>query len=96
MKSTRNLWLGLLLLLFINLLGSITPQITENEKIMPISSERFGEDGFITNFAVHMDSMNVDLDNDGNYEICVIPGEYDFYIERKGFLADITTKMTII
>lgn len=34
-------------------------------------------------------------DNDGNYEICVIPGEYDFYIERKGFLADITTKMTI-
>ena len=34
-------------------------------------------------------------DNDGNYEIYAIPGEYDFYIERKGFLADITTKMTI-
>ncbi len=30
-----------------------------------------------------------------NYEIYAIPGEYDFYIERKGFLADITTKMTI-
>ena len=34
-------------------------------------------------------------DDEGNYEIYVTPGEYDFYIERKGFLADITTKMTI-
>lgn len=34
-------------------------------------------------------------DEDGNYEIYVIPGEYDFYAERQGFLADITTKITI-
>lgn len=34
-------------------------------------------------------------DDDGNYEIYVIPGEYDFYAERQGFLADITTKITI-
>lgn len=34
-------------------------------------------------------------DDDGNYEIYVIPGKYDFYAERQGFLADITTKITI-
>lgn len=34
-------------------------------------------------------------DDEGNYEIYVIPGKYDFYAERQGFLADITTKITI-
>ena len=34
-------------------------------------------------------------DDDGNYEIYVIPGKYDLYAERQGFLADITTKITI-
>ena len=34
-------------------------------------------------------------DDEGNYEIYVIPGKYDFYAERQGFLADITSKITI-
>ena len=34
-------------------------------------------------------------DDEGNYEIYVIPGTYDLKIERLGFLVDVTTGLTI-
>lgn len=34
-------------------------------------------------------------EDDGSYEMYVIPGTYDFLIEKLGFLADITTNMSI-